>query len=216
MVKKKRTPDDRQQQWLADLNDEFRYEIILNESDRGAVLIASAFIEESLEHLLRQVFAVKSCNVSSDKFETRLNNLVKPGIDAPLGSFAARISISFVLGIIDTDYLNALESLRGLRNNYAHRKTDGTRPQLSHDTIKQIHQSIIGPGVWDVRFVGLLPNDVDFDSTVAAVGLPRVAFALAIWIMLRSIIAETSWWKANGTATTPIRSIPKFEGPTFR
>jgi len=119
MAKKKRTPDDRWQQWLADLDDEFRNEILLNESDRGAVLIATAFIEEALEHLLRQVFAVKSRNSSSDKFAAQLNKLVKPGIDAPLGSFAARISTCFVLGIIDTDYFKAPEATTGDRKTSA-------------------------------------------------------------------------------------------------
>ena len=216
MSKKKRTADDRWQKWLADLDDEFRHEIVLNESDRGAVLVAAAFIEEALEHLLRQVFTVKSCNASSDKFPSQLDKLLRPGIDAPLGSFAARISACFALGIIDIDYFNALEALRSLRNNYAHRRTDGSRPQLSEESVQIIHRSVTGPGLWDLRFVGLLPDGVDFDSTIAIAGVPRIAFALAVWIMLRSIIVETEWWKTNGTPSTPIRSSPKFEGPTYR
>lgn len=212
---KKRTPDDRRQKWLEDLNDEFRYEVVLNESDRGAVLVASAFIEEALEHLLRQIFTVKSCNTSNDKFPMHLNRLLKPGIDAPLGSFSARITTAFVLGTIDVDYLNALEALRNLRNSYAHRKPDGTRPKLTTEAIKEIYTAVIRPGIWDIRYVGLLPDDVDFDSTVAAAGLPRVTFALAVWMLLRSIIDETNWWRDNATAATPIRSVPKFSGPTF-
>lgn len=216
MSKKKKTADDRWQQWSADLDDEFRYEIVLNESDRGAVLVAAAFIEEALEHLLRQVLTVKSCNASNDHFAAQLDRLVGPSIEAPLGSFAARITACFVLGVIDIDYFNALEALRTLRNHYAHRRIDGARPKLSHDSVMRIHQSILSPGVWDIRFIGLLPADVDFDSTLAAVGLPRIAFAVAIWIMLRSIRLETAWWKTNGKPSTPIRSIPKFEGSTFR
>ena len=213
---KKRTPDDRRQKWVEDLNDEFRYEVVLNESDRGAVLVASAFIEEALEHLLRQVLTVKSCNTSNDKFPMHLNRLLEPGPSAPLGSFSARITTAFVLGTIDVDYLKALEALRNLRNSYAHRKADGTRPKLTTEAIKDIYTSVIGPGIWDIRYVGLLPDDVDFDSTVATTGVPRVTFALAVWMLLRSIIDETNWWKDNATAATPIRSVPKFSGPTFR
>jgi len=213
---KKRTPGDRRQKWLEELNDEFRYEVVLNESDRGAVLVASAFIEEALEHLLRQVLTVKSCNTSNDKFPMHLNLLLKPGIDAPLGSFSARITTAFVLGTIDVDYLKALEALRNLRNSYAHRKADGTRPKLTTEAIKDIYTAVIGPGIWDIRYVGLLPDDVDFDSTVATAGVPRVTFALAVWMLLRSIIDETNWWRDNATAATPIRSVPKFSGPTFR
>ena len=216
MAKEKRTPDDRKQEWLKDLNEEFRYDVVLNESDRGAVLVASAFVEEALEHLFRQIFTVKSCNASKEKFPKYLNSLLKSGIDAPLGSFSSRIATAFVLGMIDVDCLKAMEALRNLRNSYAHRKADGTRPKLTKDAIKDIYTPVIGPGIWDIRYVGLLPNDVDFDSTVATVGLPRVTFALAVWMLLRSIIDETNWWRDNATAATPIRSVPKFSGPTFR
>ena len=216
MTKKKKTAEDRWQQWSADLDDEFRYEIVLNESDRGAVLVAAAFIDEALEHLLRQILTAKSTNAADDNFTAQLNRLVKPGIDAPLGSFAARISACFVLGVIDIDYFRAMEALRSLRNHYAHRSTTGSRPQLTQDSVQTIYQRIISPGLWDIRFIGLLPADVDFDSTVAAVGLPRIAFAVAIWIMLRSIRHETEWWKTEGGPSTPIRSIRKFQGPTFQ
>lgn len=215
MAKKKQTADDRRRRWLEELNDEFRYEIVLNESDRGAVLVASAFVEEALEHLLRQVLTVKSCNASNDKFASQLNRLLKPGLDAPLGSFSARITTAFVLGIIDADYFAALETLRDLRNSYAHRKVDGTRPQLTIRAIKNLSK-VIGPGLWDVRYVGLLPSDVDFDSTVATVGSTRIAFALAVWMLLRTLIDESNWWKHNATAETPLRGVPKFSGPTFR
>jgi hypothetical protein len=216
MVKKEPTPGDSKREWLRELNDEFRYEVVLNESDRGAVLIASAFIDEALACLLRQVFTVKSCNASNNAFPKNLNRLLKSGIDAPLGSFSSRITAAFVLGVIDVDCLKALEALRKLRNGYAHRKTDGTRPKLTTEAIKDIYTAAIGPGLWDIRYVGLLPDDVDFDSTVATVGLPRVTFALAVWMLLRSILDETNWWRDNATAATPIRSVPKFSGPTFR
>jgi hypothetical protein len=216
MAKKKQTLDKRKQEWLKDLNDEFRYEVVLNESDRGAVLVASAFIEEALEYLLRHVFTVKSCNGSNDKFPEHLNRLLESGTVAPLGSFASRITIAFVLGMIDVDFLKALEALRKLRNSYAHRKADGTRPKLTTEAIKNIYTVVISPGLWDIRYVGLLPDDVDFDSTVATAGVPRVTFALSVWILLRSIIDETNWWRDNANATTPIRSVPKFSGPTYR
>lgn len=213
---KKRTPDDRQQRWLEDLSAEFRYEIVLNESDRGAVLIAASFIEEALEHLLRQVLTTKSCNASDEGYASQLNRLIKPGVDAPLGSFSARITTAYVLGIIDANYLRALDSLRNLRNGFAHRRTNGARPELSMDAIKHLNAAVIAPGVWDIRHVGLLPDDVDFDSTVATVGLPRVTFALAVWMLLRTIIDETEWWKDHAVAGTPIRSVPKFSGSTYR
>lgn len=213
---KQPTPDDRRQKWLADLNDNFRYEVVLNESDRGAVLIASAFIEEALEHFLRQVLTIKSCNNSNNRFQIYLNRLLKPGLEAPLGSFSARVTIAFVLGTIDVDYLKALDALRDLRNSYAHRKPGGKRPELTTEAIKDIHTAVIGPGIWDLRYVGLLPADMDFDSTVASVGVTRVTFALAVWMLLRSIIEETNWWKNNASAATPIRSVPKYSGPAFR
>jgi hypothetical protein len=74
---------------------------------------------------------------------------------------------------------------------------------------------VIGPGIWTIRSVGLLPNDVDFDSTVATVCVPRVTFALAVWMLLRSMIDETNWWRGNATAATPIRSVTQVFGPTF-
>lgn len=215
MSKKKKTADERWVRWLADLADEFRHEVLLNESDRGAVLVAAAFVEEALEHLLRQVLTVKSPNASNDRLPRQLDKLLSPGMEAPLGSFSARTSACFVLGIVDDSYFNALESLRTLRNDFAHRSKDGSRPKLDEDSVKVIHRSVTGPGIWDLRFIGLLPDDLDFNSTITMAGLPRIAFAMAVWIMLRCIIAETEWWKTNGTPSTPIRSIPKFDGPTY-
>jgi hypothetical protein len=111
---------------------------------------------------------------------------------------------------------SAMEALRNLRNSYAHRKADGIRPKLTAEAIKDIYTKIIDAGIWDIRFVGLLPDDVDFDSTAATVGVARLTFALAVWMLLRSIIEETNWWRENATAATPIRSMPKFSGPAFR
>lgn len=80
---------------------------LTDESDRGAVLIASAFAEELLERLLRA-----ACGARADD--------LLGGHMAPLGTFSAKILATYSLGMLPAYLHSSLEQLRKLRNHCAH------------------------------------------------------------------------------------------------
>jgi len=59
------------------------------ESDRGASLIAASYLEETLEEILRNFFS------ESEESEKLLS-----GFNAPLGTFSAKISAAYSLGLL--------------------------------------------------------------------------------------------------------------------
>lgn len=84
------------------------------ESDRGVALVTGDYLSNLLEALLRQVF------VDDDTTATRkvLDGLfVEAG---PLGSFATRIRLAYLMGLVGTDTYHALGVIRDMRNEAAH------------------------------------------------------------------------------------------------
>lgn len=85
----------------------------LNESDRGCVLVSAAYLEDTLETLLRT-------HLSSD------TNCVKKAVDplfqtmGPLSSFSAKIKLVFALKLVNAGQFCDLEIVRKVRNNVAH------------------------------------------------------------------------------------------------
>jgi DNA-binding MltR family transcriptional regulator len=87
---------------------------LMEESDRGCVLVGAAHLDEEVQTLLRETFenAVEIVRKAVDP-------LLKGGF-APLGSFAARTKLALALGLISSEVHDALEKLRALRNTLAH------------------------------------------------------------------------------------------------
>ena len=79
------------------------------ESDRAAVILASALIDDTLRELLDGYLL--SCPSSSD-----------PLFDGngPMSSFSSRIELSYRLGLISRDFASGLNILRRIRNSFAH------------------------------------------------------------------------------------------------
>ena len=80
------------------------------ESDRGLVMIAMSFIDELVRRTLL-AFLVESDTSSS---------LVE-GFNAPLGNLATRCAAAFALGLISERELKEADTLRKVRNQFAHR-----------------------------------------------------------------------------------------------
>ena len=80
-----------------------------NESDRAVAIVGSALVETRLE------YAIIS-HLQQDK-ET-ITKLF--GSSAPLGSFAAKIRLAFLLGLISKDFVSELENMKQIRNRFAH------------------------------------------------------------------------------------------------
>jgi mannitol operon repressor len=79
------------------------------ESDRGLVMIAMSFIDELMRRTLL-AFLIESDTSTS---------LVE-GFNAPLGTLATRSAAAFALGLISERELKEADTLRKIRNQFAH------------------------------------------------------------------------------------------------
>ena len=82
------------------------------ESDRAAVIIAATILEDRL------VVALKAFFVDNPKIADKL---FTPS--GPLGSFAVKISFGFLMGIFGDDARRELETIKNIRNLFAHKIT---------------------------------------------------------------------------------------------
>ncbi len=87
------------------------YELISEESDRGAVIVAASILDEKLGEILK-VFLLPPSTKKDDLLD---------GAYAPLGSFSAKIELSFRLGIIRQPIRQQLMLFKSIRNDVAHR-----------------------------------------------------------------------------------------------
>jgi DNA-binding MltR family transcriptional regulator len=93
------------------------FQRLIEESDRGCVLLTASFLDELLEQLHRT--HIKSKASPPDKLIKELFTAY-----APLSTLSAKIKLARAYGLIsDEDYLD-LELLRGMRNDAAHTLAD--------------------------------------------------------------------------------------------
>jgi hypothetical protein len=83
---------------------------LARESERGAVIVSAALIDEALEDL------IKAKLMPSPKKEDELF----VGTYAPLESFSAKTDFAYRLGLIGISTRNSLHQIRKLRNDFAH------------------------------------------------------------------------------------------------
>ena len=93
---------------------------MLQERGRGAVLVGAARVDAALERLLQAVHLPPPG--STDPF-------FQP--DRPLGSFGARITLAARLGLIEPLVEQALQTLRRVRNAFAHSTTSRFHKDLA-------------------------------------------------------------------------------------
>jgi hypothetical protein len=111
---------------------------MLEERGRGAVLVGVARVDAALERLLQAVLLPPKG--STDTF-------FQP--DQPLGSFGARITLAARLGLIDPPVAQALQTLRRVRNAFAHSTTSATLADPSHaDRLAQAYAAARSNTLW--------------------------------------------------------------------
>ena len=91
---------------------------LIQESDRGSVLMAAAFIEDKLGCLLESYF------IENEKI---CKQLLKG--NGALATFSSKINLTFLLGLIPENIFNDLHILRKIRNDFAH-----TASKISFET----------------------------------------------------------------------------------
>lgn len=90
---------------------------LASESDRGAAVLASAWLEDSLTRILLAYL----------KQGSKKDELLSPG--CPAGDFGTKIILADRLGLIHPSMRKSLDTIRKLRNEFAHISSD-----LSFDT----------------------------------------------------------------------------------
>lgn len=80
-----------------------------SESDRGAALMAAAFLDVELKEML-QFFFVEEKTIHERYF----------GYNGPCGAFSGRIDTAFLLGLISRSDQKDLTTIRKIRNDFAH------------------------------------------------------------------------------------------------
>lgn len=98
------------------------------ESDRACVILGAARLDILLKQLIGAVLLPSTS--SSDEL---LDG------DSPLGTFSSRIQISYRLGLLDAEFIRALNLIRRIRNEFAHEASSVSLAHASHrDRIKQL------------------------------------------------------------------------------
>lgn len=83
-------------------------------SDRAAAVVAGAFLDEVLHELLQDAFVKRSKEGQRKLFHG----------NGPLSTFSAKIELAFSLGLISEHEHFVLNSIRGIRNEFAHELGD--------------------------------------------------------------------------------------------
>jgi hypothetical protein len=79
-------------------------------NDRAAAIVAAAFLEDHLAIALKERFHEDKKTIE-DTFRS----------NGPLGSFAAKIDMAFLIGLCSKDARDELHTIRTIRNEFAHR-----------------------------------------------------------------------------------------------
>jgi hypothetical protein len=96
---------------------------MLEERGRGAVLVGVARVDAALEHLLQAVMTPAPA---------KGDGLFLP--DRPLGSLGAKAALARRLGLIDEAVERALNTLRKLRNAFAHSAESASLSDSAHSS----------------------------------------------------------------------------------
>lgn len=99
------------------------------ESDRGMVLISTGYLEEQLKSILLSYLI-------EDKAVTEF---VDGRGAAPLGTFSARTTACFALGLVSSHERDDLDILRKVRNDFAHSIHTTFQTQSVVDRCKKLH-----------------------------------------------------------------------------
>ena len=136
--------------------DEFlsMLKILDKESERGCVLVGQAFLDDALETLLRAKLTQNSVLSSEDADKL----LEYPG---PLASFAVRSKMSLALSLLDSDEFTSLETIRKIRNFFAHsRQIAELSDQKVSALVETLNAGMRGFVVESVKMVGEnMPNN---------------------------------------------------------
>lgn len=117
------------------------------ESPRGAVMVACAYLDEQLRGII-DAYLVED----SDK------GVLLDGFNAPLGTFSARIKAAHCLGLISDEERDDCDTLRKIRNEFAHSHRVSFDDRKVVDLCKNLHRAAKPYGDVKVNSFGLFSS----------------------------------------------------------
>jgi len=100
-----------------------------HESDRAVALIVSSWIDDALSEMIKGSLVQDNATVLNDTFQHT----------GPLGTFSSRIKLAYLIRRIGREVFENLETIRGIRNDFAHSRED---LQFSDQSIKARCQNL--------------------------------------------------------------------------
>lgn len=92
----------------------FMVNLFHNSDDRSAAIVAASYLEEQLKLAILGHFPNFTTLNKEDKKNLTSGN-------GPLSTFSARISMAYLLGLINQEQYNELNLIRKIRNGFAHK-----------------------------------------------------------------------------------------------
>lgn len=104
---------------------------LLHESDRSAAIITATFVEDRLTQGI-------ICRFRRDTGKAKgiIDNML--GIDGPIGAFASKIKLGYLLRLYGKQVYNELHTIRMVRNRFAHIIGDGAPLSFSEPTVSNL------------------------------------------------------------------------------
>jgi len=153
---------------------------MLRERGRGAVLVGVARVDAALESLLRA--ALNPPRGSETLFHS----------DRPLGSFGAKIALAARLGLIDAAVEQALNSLRRVRNAFAHSSSEVCLADPPfRDRLKESLAHARGNSLWQPMEI-ILSNHIAISNEVHSPGIDPVLADFVLLITILVAFIETA------------------------
>lgn len=87
-------------------------EAVSDQSELGQILITGSFVDNQLRIILESFLV-----------EGRAGADLLDGMNAPIGTFSARIQVAYALGLIDQREYDSITAIRRIRNEFAHKIT---------------------------------------------------------------------------------------------
>jgi DNA-binding MltR family transcriptional regulator len=92
---------------------DFNFVTMIQEADRGCALVVAEGLNDMLGTVYREIMQKKGAN------KTDIDEMIE-NVYAPLGTFAVKIKIGYWLGVIGPKTYDAMETIRKIRNLFAH------------------------------------------------------------------------------------------------
>lgn len=99
---------------IRNVKEQAAFKAMFEDSDRGAAIVAASFVENFIEYKLRHLMRSDDANVLGSTFEQ----------DGPLATFSSKIKMGFLLRLLGKKARNELDTIRKIRNYFAHKLED--------------------------------------------------------------------------------------------